>query len=387
MTDQVVPFFMTPAEIYRQLTEGPGAALLRTEQIDAGDEWSAEQERADLIRSLADTIKAGWQGEASAGAYGAAMPLAELAIENAVKIGFCQELLARQIESFDTAVNSVRPVSGPPENSMDEPFPFDVDYEKSVTDYQDGAQHNIAVFRVYDDASSFNETNTPQDFNNGARSSGDVSVAGPVDTMPVTEPGPRSAVDPRDVGQVKHSSSSFGAPWSVSGDLAEPGVASGGFETSPNDFQPAPPALSSPVTSLSSPGLGQSPVSASPTGGFVGGVPVGGSPGGGSGGFGPRGGGGTGGGSGGVRNLGPGMGAGAVAAEDAAARRAGQAAAAAARPGGAGPVGAPVGAGRGKGDEDTEHQRKVLIENDAEETFGSDVLTAPTVIGDDEYED
>jgi hypothetical protein len=77
-----------------------------------------------------------------------------------------------------------------------------------------------------------------------------------------------------------------------------------------------------------------------------------------------------------------------LAAEEAAARRAGQVAGVAgARSGGAGPMGAPVGAGRGKDDEDTEHQRKVLIEADAEDTFGSDVLTAPQVIGDDEYED
>jgi hypothetical protein len=48
---------------------------------------------------------------------------------------------------------------------------------------------------------------------------------------------------------------------------------------------------------------------------------------------------------------------------------------------------APLGGGRGKDDEDAEHERKVLIEVDSEETFGSDVLTAPPVIGDDEYED
>lgn len=56
------------------------------------------------------------------------------------------------------------------------------------------------------------------------------------------------------------------------------------------------------------------------------------------------------------------------------------------RPGGVGPMGAPVGAGHGKA-EDSEHQRKVLIEADAEDTFGSAVLTAPQGIGDDEYED
>jgi hypothetical protein len=55
--------------------------------------------------------------------------------------------------------------------------------------------------------------------------------------------------------------------------------------------------------------------------------------------------------------------------------------------GGAGLLGAPLGAGRGKDDEDAEHQRKVLIEVDSEETFGSETLTAPSVIGDDEFED
>jgi hypothetical protein len=58
-----------------------------------------------------------------------------------------------------------------------------------------------------------------------------------------------------------------------------------------------------------------------------------------------------------------------------------------ARVGGAGSMGAPVGAGRAKDDEDVERQRKVLTEADAEDAFGSDVLTAPQVIGDDEYED
>jgi hypothetical protein len=84
-----------------------------------------------------------------------------------------------------------------------------------------------------------------------------------------------------------------------------------------------------------------------------------------------------------VRGPGGAVGAGALAAEENAVRRG---AAAAAR-GGAGPIGAPLGAGRGKGDEDAEHERKVLIEVDSEATFGSDVLTAPPVIGDDEDED
>jgi hypothetical protein len=73
-------------------------------------------------------------------------------------------------------------------------------------------------------------------------------------------------------------------------------------------------------------------------------------------------------------------GAGALAAEEVAAQRA------AAR-GGPGMMGATPAGSRGKGDGDEEHQRKILIESDPESLFGSDVLTAPQVIGDDEYED
>jgi len=40
--------------------------------------------------------------------------------------------------------------------------------------------------------------------------------------------------------------------------------------------------------------------------------------------------------------------------------------------------------GRGKGDEDTEHERKYMIGPDPEATFDTDVLVAPPVIGADD---
>lgn len=40
-----------------------------------------------------------------------------------------------------------------------------------------------------------------------------------------------------------------------------------------------------------------------------------------------------------------------------------------------------MGAGRGQGGEDEEHDRKYTIEPDPEELFGTDQLTAPPVIG------
>lgn len=182
--------FLTPAEIYRQLTEGDGPQSLFHEQQVTSDERTAEEERASLVRSLARAIESGWQGQAGSGAYGAAMPLAERMLENADKLDRSQDLLSRQIDSFTTAFHSVRPVGEPPELSLDEKFPFDVDHDKAVREYQDAAQNNLAVFRAYDGASHYNETNIPQEYNTVERSGGDVSVAGPADTIAVGEPGP-----------------------------------------------------------------------------------------------------------------------------------------------------------------------------------------------------
>lgn len=393
MTDEDPGFFMTAQEIYERITQGPGVRTLGFNQDITFDEWRNESDRAERIRSVASTIRGGWQGDAGGAAYGAAMPLAESTLEGAAYLQNSHDLLTAQSESFHRVHADVRPVPPtPPENSIDDKFPFDVDTDKEVTGYQSDVQHNFAAFGAYDSASQHNETNMPQEYQTTARSGGDVSVKRPADTIEVGEPGPG---EPRGEGPGDSAGpgSSGGNPYPggspTGGFPGGPGGVAGGpggSLTSPSEYRPSPvsayPGASSPV--------GQSPVA----GGFVGGVPVGGYSGGG-GGFGPRGGGVGGGasgggvrGDGGVRGggagLGPGAGAGALAAEEAAARRAAQAAAAGAKPGMAG---APVGAGRGKGDEDEEHQRKILIEADAEGTFGSDVLTAPQVIGDDEYED
>lgn len=47
-------------------------------------------------------------------------------------------------------------------------------------------------------------------------------------------------------------------------------------------------------------------------------------------------------------------------------------------------MGAPMGGGRGKGDDDTEHDRKYMYGPDPDALFDTDVLTAPPVIGEDD---
>jgi hypothetical protein len=397
-------FFVTPQEIYEQLTGGPGSDSLMAAQGISYNEAARELDRAARIRRISSIIDGGWQGNAADGAYGAAQPLAAAAMVGAEHLHQSQDLLDRQGGSFHRAAADVVPIPAePPETGMLEQLtPFDTDTEKEVRQYQADAAHNIHVFAGYDNASTHNETYMPQQYDITNHSGGTMSVTGG-DTINVDDDGPSGgASDGPDGGDARRpgGGSPVGpeAGWPTQG--GPPGSQPGGQppgQTSPNDYRPPPVPTYPPGHHVPA---AQPPTTAAP-GGLVAGLssafpggPSGGS-GGSSGGGAGRGGGATGGPGGGAgrsggpgaRGLGPGGGAGALAAEEAAVRRGLIGGNAAGGRGGMGQMGAPMGAGRGKGDDDTEHERKVLIEADPESTFGSDALTAPQVIGDDDYED
>ena len=414
---------LSPDKIYEYFANGPGTGKLDTAQHATRQEWELEDERADLIRKQGELIRGGWQGAASEGAFGAAQPLAESAMRGAELLSQAEDLLDRQSGSFHRAANSVKPVpSKPPTMDTSNPMlPF-MDFETEVTTYQSDAQHNIDVYRVYDGASEYNEKNMPPEYDTVNHAGGSISVT-PGDGQPGDtgdfievpdgqqprggdEAGPYGGRRDPGSGPTDGPVPRFGGP-----PVSEP-FPSGQQQpqqTSPSDFGPRPGGMTSPL-----PGgqpLPAGPTSGSPTPGPGGFVPVGfptggpgstggpgriGSPGS-TGGPGARGGftggpnatgepGTAGRGPGGSRGgtLGANPGVGALAAEEAAAQRAATAAAARGS-GGSGMMGAPTNAKAT--DKDDEHQRKVLIEADVDSVFGSDALTAPQVIGDDEYED
>lgn len=384
-------FWMSPHDIYVQLTTGPGSGKLDAAQQALNAIWKDEEERATRTRLQGVLIQSAWQGPASDAAYGAAEPLAKLSLSNADLLNQAQDLADRQSGSFNRAKNDVRPVGEqPPEPNLLDTMAHLNDYEKQVTDYQSAAQHNIDVFRGYDDASSYNETRMPTEYSTPSHTGAVLSVVpdgsqgGDVIKVPdqkrqAGDPGPGGMSEPRQFGGRPEGGE---APVGGSGADVQPPR-----QTSPSDFVPPGPV---------GPGPGGQPLPGSqpvpggpgqsgfvPGGGFGQGGPIAGPRGGAYGGGPGRG---PGGGVGGPGATGRGpsgaFGPGALAAEEAAAQRA------AARGTGSGAMGgAPVGTGPGKRDEDDEHKRKVLIEADTEGLFGSDLLTAPQVIGDDAYED
>lgn len=148
MTDE--GFFLTPEEIYEQITGGAGERSLHREQEATTRELANERRRAELARSLA--VDEGQQA------------LADRAAGSADNLNRAQELLTRQRDAFRTAYEGVRPVSGPPKGSLDEKFPFDVDHEMAIRNYQDDARHNIEIYRAYDEASHDHETAMPRGY-------------------------------------------------------------------------------------------------------------------------------------------------------------------------------------------------------------------------------
>lgn len=362
---------LNPHQIYLQLTNGPGAASIHEAQDAANRIHASHFERGQRIAQLADKIAAGWQGTAALAAYGAAQPLASHALARLDTLHTAQDLLGRDAESFQRARNDVRPVPpNPPEsNILNDLTPWQTDLDKEIKQYQEDAQHNIAIFDAYDGASLYNETNMPQEYGILDGFDAEITVIPPPSSpAPEHDPG---------TGESSRSGEAIGERGSSETDTPLPGGTGvvgpvpGNAATSPHQgtgpggwtTTAAPPSTSaqSPLPNqgtASGPGLG-------PVGGVGGFVAGGGGPG-------PV-----------SRDGGqkPGSRQGVGGRMGVPGESAGRSGGAGAR--GSGPVPGVGGVvGRGKGGDDYEHETATYLENpDPDETFGGDQLTAPPVIG------
>ena len=103
-------FPMSAHTIYQRLHEGPGPSSMYNAQNATLGLADGQKEGADLVKRLADKVAAGWQGEAGAGAAGAATPLANYAIDGSNKLLLTGNTLQIQGEVFQQTRNTVKPV-------------------------------------------------------------------------------------------------------------------------------------------------------------------------------------------------------------------------------------------------------------------------------------
>lgn len=417
---------ITAYQIYQKVTGGPGGGSLEEGAGSSGELRGRYEQRVDTIDELNKRMDQSWTGEAGSGVRRGAHPIKVWMEDSATNLGQSEKALQHQSGAFDTVAHRVQPLpEKPPESGfINDVTPWETDTDRDIQDYNQNAQGNVDAFNDYFKESTNNAQNMPgYDKFDGdlGDDGGDKDGGRDRDRESIQDPGDRTPgdQDPGDRGPGNIGPTPTPGPSGPSSPGGPSGPGTPGPTPGPSYPGPTPgpggpngPGYPGPNGGPNGPGTpgpngpgdydwddgttaaGYTPPSSNFPGGGSGGA-------GGFGGFGPGGGFGSGGsgsgsGAGGVGGavggFGPGGGAvsgGAAtgsAAPGSGGSAAGGAAAGGARGSGSGAGGRPMmggmGAGRGgQGDEDEEHDRKYLIEEDGNSLFGTDELTAPPVIG------
>ncbi|MEV4600342.1 hypothetical protein AB0K15_23430 [Amycolatopsis sp. NPDC049253] len=377
----------------------PGNAdSLKDGAAAASDLEKDHSARSTHIGDLNKAMDAAWQGGGSTAAQAGAHPLGIWLDNSAGNLQKSHTYLNTQVDCFSTVHNKVQEIAKDPPSAgfLDGVNPFS-DKDDEINKYNQVGTANVQAYTAYFNASGANAQGLPQysawqgnnisdggggnNFGGGPGGGGFSGGGGPGG-------GGGGSFNPANMPKFDAKPTDFSTSHSGINDPNNPnntGIPTGTYNPTGSDSTTAQGFTPS---SFDSSGFGP--------GGAGGGFGPGGGFGAGAGGGSGFGGGGAG--SGAVAGFGPGafgggFGPGGAASGAAAGLGAGEGAAGAGMRGGAmggaaGKAGASgmggMGAGGakgGKGTEDEEHQTKYLVEEDANELFGTDELTAPPVIG------
>lgn len=376
---------MSGQEIYDNFQQGKGAEGISSSAAMVKELTQRHKERVGRLAALRTRMESAWQGDAAEAANRGLGPATTEHGESGLALHRAQDLTDRQAGSFGDAKHNVVPV--PPAPDAVDPLVILTNPDALVTAmdqqtaHNEAAQRNVDVMDGYTGASTFNTDHQPKSFGAIVDDQAGITVGEPsggaIDSDDYRESTSDSGQQDSVPGPGSDGTPGYGPP---AGDAGTPSGASRGDAgtTTPGGYTAT--LLPAGVTSLPSgtdSALGQPRPMSDGRGfsglgvglpfdsrGFGSGEPRGGALGGPRGGV-PRGGGlltGTPGGSvpGAVPTAGPGR-------------------------GGVGFGGVPMGAGRGRGDEDTERKTPAYLEGgDPEELFDTDQLTAPAAIGEDD---
>lgn len=272
---------MNGQQIYENFSSAPGPDGLASAQEKLNRIKAEYDDLADQIMKVAASMEEGWQGEASGAAQRGAGPLAVEHAAASAEMNTGQDLLRRQIDSFDFARNSVQPVPPAPDkpSTMENIFTLGSAgnrYDEQVAARQAAEQQNVETMKLWTNHSSYNERMMPTSYGSilsspakitmdtggtpGAVGTG--SVAGSYANGPSGDTGVTSAsVYAPPAG----SGPAWSAPAGPGGSVSTPPAAS----TSP--AASAPPAAATPPAASTSPGGSTSPSGYAPGTGTAGG--------------------------------------------------------------------------------------------------------------------
>lgn len=379
---------MSGQQIYDNFMNAKGPGDLTQTQDHLFKVMSTYQDRVQQINSLAASMEEGWTGDASEAAQGSATRLGLAHDKAALHMVQASQLIEAQSQAFYDTKNRVVPVPETPKA----PSTFEnvitlgsanTTYETKVQESQAAAQQNVNAMSTWTGTSADNGSRMPSSYGNLDPGNLNVNMTSPSSAPSVGGGGGVTGGG----GAAGHFPGGGGgyAPGGGGGGGYHPPAGSGMPPSGPLDQKTTaegylpppggirPPNVPSPISGPGGPargGLdGWPPVSGTlggpdTGGGYRGGT---GSPGGPGSGSGP---GGRAadrlyGGAPGEKGIGTGnrVGAGAPGSASEAAGRAGSAGSAG-RSGGAGGMGAGAHGGKGNGEEDAEHQRKYILDDD-----------------------
>lgn len=159
---------MSAGHIYRNFTEGRGGEGIASAAAIVKKLVTEYEQQADEIMQLTREMESAWQGEAASAAQWGAEPLADAHRQAAPEIDVAQDLSMRQVGSFGEAKHSVRPL--PPEPTFPDPWMMvtspdaGATYKDQVAAYNAAVQHNVDVMSAYDGASVYNTTRLPSSY-------------------------------------------------------------------------------------------------------------------------------------------------------------------------------------------------------------------------------
>lgn len=193
---------LSGGEIYDNFLDSVGTERIVASAQLVGYLSERHQKRAEWLRILNTRMENAWQGAAAGAARRGLGPLIAAHEQSAQALRTAQDLTSRQSGSFERAKNDVVPV--PPEPGEVNPLLVLARPETAVThyaqvaEYSRAAQHNVDVMNGYTNASTYNTENQPADYGSVATERSGVSV----DDGESTRDGEPRAPRPRDAGAV-----------------------------------------------------------------------------------------------------------------------------------------------------------------------------------------
>jgi hypothetical protein len=355
------------------------------------------ERRTESITVLTTKMEGAWKGGAGGAAQRGAGPLA---VEHGLaqpEMMTAQTTLNNQVDAFTSAKGAVTKVPPTPEKPgfWDNVGSFGGagrTYETKMTEVNAANDQNVVIMEAYENTTDTNTTAMPTSYGRITPDHSAVGVqppAPPPTSVPYEPPPNPGGTD----GRTPSNNNAFANQNQTNNtdpaqnQIQQPVGHNNQNLTNPSEYRPTPVEPPRNLPPGQNPGQGNpglpgfmppGPAGFGPTGsgdGGRGGYGRGG-------GFGPGGSGGAGGSGSGTRGPGSGFGpGGASAAAEGAPTRGGLGSGAGGR--GMGMGGGGMGGGRGgQSDDDAEHERPTfLVEPDPHDTFGTDEVTAPPVIG------